>query len=316
MSRSRRVAGTPPVDQGRGAKGSILTDAAGALRGGWVTALTVLAWAAVSLGTQLLLASGFGALFGAWGVYAGNIHLAPAWARLVYGWHGSAITAVRAAAVIALALGLRRALRLGRPGRDSLSRGGRAALAGAGAAVLLAALFLMTDSLRADWPLTRPRLSAGLPALLGISLLSVLAGEMLTKRVLFDALRPRWGSVWASAAATLLFFLESRGYAGGPVGAVNALLLGALCCALYARAGSLWIAAGLRWGWSAANLFLLGFGGGEQAVYRLYGVSENWLTGGDAGLICGLGTTLALLAALAWLAKDTPALALYRKKRK
>jgi len=41
-------------------------------------------------------------------------------------------------------------------------------------------------------------------------------------------------------------------------------------------------------------VFLLGFGGGDTAIYRLYGVSEALLTGGDAGLMHGLWTTMAL----------------------
>ena len=40
---------------------------------------------------------------------------------------------------------------------------------------------------------------------------------------------------------------------------------------------------------------------GAQAALRLYAVSENWLTGGDGGLICGAWMTLVLLALAAWL---------------
>ena len=75
---------------------------------------------------------------------------------------------------------------------------------------------------------------------------------------------------------------------------MNALLLGIAGCLLYARHG-LWTSVGFRWGWGFATAFLLGFGGGDGAVYRLYGVSEALLTGGDAGPMHGLWVTLLLL---------------------
>lgn len=302
MSRSRHIQAAPAPEPPAARRwGAALADRSGALRGGWLLALAAPAWAAVSLGARLGLTAGFGALFSAWGIDANNARLAPAWARLVYGWHGSAITAAQALAVIALALGLRRLFRVESPAGDRVLSGARAALVAVLAALLPAALYLLADSLRLEWPLSRPRVSAGLPALLCISLLSALAEELFTKRLLFDALRPRWGAAWTSVAVTLVFFVAAGGYAGSAVSAVNVLLMGALCCCLYARTGSLWAVTGLRWGWSAANLFLLGFGGGGSALYRLYAVSETALTGGDAGLIYGLGATLELLAGLAWL---------------
>ena len=63
---------------------------------------------------------------------------------------------------------------------------------------------------------------------------------------------------------------------------------------------------GLRWGWSFATVFLLGFGGGEASLLRFYGVSETLLTGGDAGPVYGLYLTIILALALVWL---------YRKPR-
>lgn len=304
MSRSKHIDPAAPAPSRPAAVRRVFLGGDGALRGGWIAALCGLGWAAVTLAARLGLGLAFDGLFDAWGINAGNAHLAPAWARVAYAWHGSAITAAQALAVIAVALALRRLLRVPKAPWGSVKRGGRMALAGLGGAVLLAALFMIADSLRPEWSLLRPRFSAGLPALLAISLLSTLAGELLTKRALLDALRPRWGAGWASLAATLLFFLGSGGYAGGVVGAVNTLLLGALCCAIYLRTGSLWNAVGLRWGWSAANLLLLGYGGGASAVYRLYGVSEGALTGGDRGLMYGLGATLLLLAGLGWLVRE------------
>ena len=302
MSRSKHIQTTEAAARRKpGLRTGVFLSRNGALRGGWILALTALGWCAATLGIRLGLTAAFNALFAAWGIDAGNARFAPGWARLVYGWHGSAVTAAGALAGIALALALRKAFALDPPEPDRPVNGARTALIGLGTAAMLAGVFLLADSLRWEWPLARPRFSAGLPALLGINLLSVLAGELITKRVAFDALRPRWGAGGSAVAATLLFFIGSGGYAGGIVAAINALLLGALCGLLYAVTGSLWAVTGLRWGWSAANLFLLGFGGGDYAVYRLYGVSENALTGGDAGLMYGLGATLLFLAGIAWL---------------
>ena len=43
----------------------------------------------------------------------------------------------------------------------------------------------------------------------------------------------------------------------------------------------------------------MGQGGGDHAVWRLYGVSETLLTGGDAGFAYGLTWTLVLAAMIA-----------------
>ena len=88
-------------------------------------------------------------------------------------------------------------------------------------------------------------------------------------------------------------FLNNVSYTGSWTAAVNVLLLGLACCLLYREKG-IWTAAGFRWGWSVVNVFLSGFGGGDVAVYRLYGVSEELLTGGDAGPANGLWTALML----------------------
>lgn len=280
----------------------LFRDAAGRLRAGWLLAAALAGYAAASLAVRLGLNAAFAALFRAWGVNAENVARAPGWARLIYAWHGSAVTLAVNAAVIALSLGLRRLWRKDRPAREARKPALLAWLAGTGFAVLSAALFLAADSLRALWPLSRPNLTPGLLPLWLLSLSGVAAEALFTRRLLYDGLRPRWGSAWALAVSTAAFFFIGGGHTGDALSALNVLLLGLLCGLVYARFG-LWAAVGLRWGWSFANAFLLGFGGGGWSVYRLYGVSETLLTGGDAGLICGLWTTLALAAGIVWLAR-------------
>lgn len=277
----------------------------GTLRTPWLLAISLAGYALVALAARRALSAGFDALFAAWGIDEGNAWRAPSWARLVYSWHGSAVTALVSAALLVLTASLRR-LWLGRTERARLQAGalGAAALAGTIGAIGIAALCLIPDSVRLQWPLASPNLAPRLLPLLAISLLAALSEEAFLKRVLFEGLRGRWGLAWAYIAVCAFFFLSNGGWSGNAVSGINVLLLGAVCCALYERCG-LWAVAGFRWGWSAATVFLLGFGGGDAAVYRLYGVSEALLTGGDAGPIYGLWTTIALAAALVWLCAST-----------
>lgn len=281
------------------AKPNLLKNASGGVHAGWLLALSLAAYAAVSPVLRAALAAAFAALFRAWGVDAQSVARAPGWARWLYAWHGSLVTALAAAAALLLSRWLRRlwALPKEKP-RFSPRTFAVAALLGLGLTAMIAALCLLPDSMRPEWPLTRPRGDAALLPLCLLSLLGALAEEAFTKRVLFDGLRARWGAGWAALCAALAALLIG-GMPNSALSAVNALLLALTCCGLYARRG-LWAAAGFRWGWSLANVFLLGFGGGSHAVYRLYGVSEALLTGGDTGLIGGLWATLALAVLAAW----------------
>lgn len=262
-------------------------------------ALAVAAVAVVRFGLRLGLGAGLATLFRAWNVRADNAQLAPAWARLLYVWQGSAVTLLVNLAVIGLCVwGFH--VRVERP------RGGLPLVcfaAGACAALLSAALFLLTDSLRLLWPIGEPRLSAGLWALGILSLIGALAESVFTKGLVYERAR-RWGILPAMALSTLAFFLSSGGYAGSVISGINVALMGLLGCLVYERHG-LWADVMLRWGWSFAAVFLLGQGGGDRAVYRLYGVSETLLTGGDGGLVYGLWLTLLLAAAIGICAKRT-----------
>ena len=100
-----------------------------------------------------------------------------------------------------------------------------------------------------------------------------------------------------------MFFLMNGGPVGGVVSALNVALMGTLCCLLYARRG-LWTTVAFRWGFSFALVFLAGYGGGGHGVYRFYGVSEEALTGGDAGFMYGAWMTVLLAWAVLWMCRD------------
>ena len=266
------------------------------LRAGWMTIISLAAWLGASWGIRLGLNRLFAALFAAWNINAENAARAPGWARALFAWQGSLVTLVVSLALIILSLGLRRWWlgARGMPGVQSRP----AVLAwiiGTGIALVSAALFMCTDSLRPLWPISQPRLGTGLLVLWGLNLIGTLAEELFTRGVIFEGLCRRWRMVWAMLASTLVFFLSNGGWSGTIVSGVNVLLMGVLCCLLYFHHG-LWAPVGFRWGWSFATVFLLGQGGGTHAVYRLLGVSEVLLTGGDAGFVYGLWLTLLLAA--------------------
>jgi len=273
-------------------------DERGRLRTGWLLAVSLFGYALIALGTRFGLVRAFTALFEAWGIDGTSVQRAPVWAQTLYRWHGSLVTVAFAALSLALAGWLRRLWRLEgllMP-RSPVGLWG-ASLSGLLMAVVIAALCLLPDSMRLEWPLTEPRFTGSLPVLLAVSLLSTMGEAAFLKRVLFDGLCGHWNCLWATAVVCGVFWLFGGGLAGNIVTAVNVLLLGLACCRLYARYG-FWTSVGFRWGWGLANVFLLGFGGGDAAVYRLYGVSEALLTGGDAGPMHGLWTTMALVSVI------------------
>ena len=243
----------------------------------------------VTVGVRLGLGALLRALLAAWNLRPDTVARAPGWARTLYGWQGSIVTLIVDAAAMLYAVGVCKA-RLPRP---DIKKAASHWAAGVALALVSAAVFLITDSLRLQWPLNRPRLTPGLLPLWALILLTTLAEELFTKGVVYDRVKRRWGAVWAVIASTALFFLTNGGYSGTWISAVNVALMGAYCALCHDRFG-LWAPVGFRWGWSFAAMFLLGQGGGDRAVYRLYGVSETLLTGGDAGLVYGLWVTAAL----------------------
>ena len=265
---------------------------------GWIT-IAVASYALEILAVPQALSAAFEELFGAWGIHADNVWRAPMWAQMIYRWHGSAVNTVTSVALLGLAALMRRWWpEWTRTSKGSSGRRGVCyAPAGLFAAIAVAALCLIPDSMRLRWPLKTPNVTVELPVLMAISLLRVLAEETFLKGVLYDGIRAYRRRGWATAVVCAVFFLFGGGWSGNIICGINVLLLGALGCVLY-ESGGLWSAVAYRWGWSTGTVFLMGFGGGNAAVYRLYSLSEAILTGGDSGPMCGLWATLALAVTL------------------
>ncbi len=300
MSRSKKTAqsAAEPRD------GGDLFVREGRLRTGWALAVCLVTLAAVTVGLRMGLEALLNGLFGTWNLRPDNVTRAPGWARLLYTWRDGLVSLAIGGAMLALCPPLRRLWGLGPGERHPFASTGRPALIGLGMALAAALISLLPDSSRLSWPLSAPRFGAALPPLLLISLEGVLAEEAFTRRVLLEGVKGRWGSRWAVAVSCAAFLGMRVAWTGGWVYAVNALLTGLVCCQLHTRHGLL-AAVGFRWTLEAACAYLLGFGGGNAAVYRLYGVSEALLTGGDRGPLYGLWLTAMLLALVVTLHRQT-----------
>lgn len=303
MSKSRRTARAEQARAPRGIRHLFTREGKG-LPTIWLLLISLLALAAATAALQMGLNAALDALFRAWNLRPDNAARAPGWARSLFAWRYSLTGLLCGGALIALCPLLRRlwgvkAARNGASGRWYLS-----AFAGAGVALVIAALSLIPDSSRLEWPLSAPRFSAALPLLCAFSLVGVLAEECFIRRVLQDGLMPRWGRWPSTAVACAVFLVMRSGWSGGPIYALNVLLTGLCGCLLYER-GGLWAGALFRWCLEACCAFLLGFGGGDAAIYRLYGVSEALLTGGDRGPLYGLWLALMLAALILWMTRRT-----------
>lgn len=258
----------------------------------------VLAWIVTAVILPLALGAVFQALFRAWNVNADTLARAPGWARMLYSWHGSLITLISASTLIALCVKIFH-VPLGRPALRDL----RVGHVGLVVAVALSVLFTLTDSLRVAG---RAQFSPALIPLGFLMLISALGEELLTKGLLYDTVSRDFGRYLATMVGTLTFFLIGGGLGGTVISGINVALLGLACCLIYQRYG-LWTTVFFRFGWSFATVLLLGQGG-AHSLLRFYGVSENILTGGDAGFAYGLMWTLILMTLIA--------LTLYADKKK
>lgn len=269
----------------------------GRLRAGWRWMAGVAAYAAAFLAVVGGLGAAFGALFSAWGLTQDNLAYAPRWAQAVVAWHADVIylAAYLASAAVGWAAARGWTARAERAGRSA----GFAALSGAALGALVTALSLGLDSMRLERPLGEPALSMAQASALALMAAGCLSREVLGKRLLFDPLCARLGRGAGYAAGAVAFALLS-GVGWNPVGFIAALMMGVVGCAMYER-GGLRASALLCIGWSVWTSVLFAWpGAGSSAVYRMYAVSDAWLTGGEAGALCGFAALAAwsILAAI------------------
>lgn len=262
------------------------------MRLGWRLTAGILAYALAFYGVLWGLAAVFGKLFVVWNLTNANLAYAPVWAQQIVLLHTDFTYAlVYIASFFAASVMARRWSRARKGETKMISLG---LLIGLGLGALLTAVAFAFDSMRLESPLSEPSLSGYHLSALIVLLLGSLSGEALTKRLAFDPVRERLGRFWGYIAAAILSVLLSGSWTS-PLGLLNALLMSIVGCALYERGGIL-ASAALGVGWSAWTTWLFAWpNAGSASIYRMYTVSEAWLTGGNAGANCGLG------AAIGWI---------------
>ena len=304
----------------------------GGLRPAWRAALGILLTLAAYSAVLYGLAALFGALFDVWGLTTANLTRAPRWAQSVVRWHSDFCYALAYGAGIAVGvLWARRfsvSVQTGKAASETAAAGATAysrppvSRKPALFAVLLGLLLsgglgaraLATDCMRVESPWSAPHFSLSQLSALLVLALGRLLGEMLTKRLCFDALRARSRRRAWIVSVALATLLNLRGLS--VLGVLNALLMAMVGCALYERGGLL-ASAALQTIWAAGATLLLGFPGmnaSAAAVWPLYHVSDAWLTGGNAGPMSGAWFTLLLSAALLILLRQ-PLVSTVRKLR-
>lgn len=284
----------------------------GELRAVWRLAVTMLAWYALyalsAVGVSRLLFS----LFESWGVTSANLSLTPAWVQYLVSYQAQ-LFHMTAALPAALAGGLlARHMRRKKTGSSSGHNAAAAALGFFGsiaAAMLLSMLFHMTDSLR---PASAQAVfSVDILLMLAVYLIAALAECLLALGYIRKMVLERGGRALSYATATAMFCAMS-GFATGTLGVINTLLLALTLCRIAEKAGVL-AAVGVRAGWLWATNSLAGFPGSGVSLQTLYPVSENLLTGGEAGPMSGLAVTL-ICCAILWFSICRPALRAFKQR--
>lgn len=293
----------------------IFVNQQGLLRVGWRLALGIGAYATAFYGAMGLLSLVLGKLFAAWGLTNANLIYAPRWAQWIVAVHADAIYI--AAYAVALLVGMLLARRWMPARRSSVKEIGKGALAGAVPGLVLTASAFLLDSMRLESPLTEPAVSYSQMTALVVLLMGSLSGEVLTKRLVFDPVKARYGRWIGRLGVMLMSVLLSGSWSSG-MGLITAALMGLVGCVLYER-GGLMASAALTAGWSAWTGWLFAWPNtGSACVYRMYTVSEVWLIGGNAGAACGFGSVLlwAMIAAILLREEMKPMIVRIKNKRR
>ena len=279
----------------------------GALRSGWCVALNATAYFAAFYGVLSGRAAIFGVLFDAWGLTNDNLAAAPLWVqRIVY-----AHTDFCYAAACLASTGIGLWIMHGKTDENVLkTKYGRwkNVLIGAGIGLAIGGgitlLAFVLDSVRMEWPISEPHFSLNALVALGVIAIGRISHEALCRRLIYAPLKAsgRALAIAVSSATTAILIGE-----WSVCGVLSGLLLGAVCCALYDRGGLL-AGAAMQTAWTAWCTLLFGFPGmnaNAVPVYRLYYVSDAWLTGGNGSALGGAWCALLLAIACA---------ALYRRE--
>lgn len=251
---------------------------------------------------------GFSKLFEVWNLDATTLERAPGWAQFLAAEYGAIVSILLGLGTMGLAALLIRLLCRGRIEGMRIRDLCGGTLLGAAAAIVPALIFLWTDSMRPYSSL--PDLNAEIFFMLPVFFLSAWAQEWFARSLAMQIIGDRVPR-WAGRLIAVIFFLAvADGYTYGPLGTVNMALVGMFLLLLHEKKGA-GAAVGFYFAWSYGFSTLLAFPGGtavSRPLFQLYSVSENFLTGGEGGMICGFAATLILLAGNIYLAEILPLL--------
>lgn len=235
----------------------------------------------------------FALFFDAWGVNTLNLHLAPLWVRAAVNGYPYAVSIlVNAPAALAF-------MRLARGMTNAAPRPLSAAFlaAGAGAAIVPAAAFILIDSIRLT-PAS-PSFHWAVLASAPMYFIAAWSEQALSRGYVSGIVSKALGVPAAYVVSAAVFIVMNGAWSMGGIGFANMLILGVLLMAVTERFGA-WCAVMLRAGFVWAANSVASFSENGFSVFSLYPVSENIITGGESGLMCGIFMT-ALLVVCTWL---------------
>lgn len=255
------------------------------LRAVWKIALALIVFFAWTVLSQTLITYLFSRLFTAWGVNSLNLHLAPGWVRAItaaFPYATSLLVNVPAALIMTALSREKSPLRIIDAAFFPI---------GVLAIAIPTLIFLLADSLRTSIPALTFHWAviANIPIFLAAAWT-----EQSLCRTLLPAFIPNAPKIGKYALSAAAFFLVTRAWETGLVGAVNLTLLSVTLSALAEKRSTpaaILTRAGIMW--AASSLF--GMTSSDIPLVNLYPISEKLLTGGNGGVLCGLTATVALL---------------------
>ena len=142
-----------------------------------------------------------------------------------------------------------------------------------------------------------------------VLLLPAAAEEFVFRGYPFQVMAERWGTAAALVLTTVLFSVAHGWNPNvGVVALLNIALAGLLLGTVRIVTGSLWSAIGVHTGWNLATGFVAdlpvsGLTLVDAPLIEVTATGHSVLTGGEFGLEGGLGTTLAVCLAIAFVAR-------------
>ena len=165
------------------------------------------------------------------------------------------------------------------------------------AAVAGILLCLILDSLRLETSFAQPAFGITQLIALPLCFLVKLAGEIFVMDYLFESAQERLNKYIAFFMVLAVeLLLEGMEEELTVFMLINSSLQVLLCCLMHNRVG-LPATVGLLFGWSYVLTAI--FSTSNGVIWQYYTVSENWLTGGEAGLFGGAWATLVLVLLIA-----------------